>query len=277
MNSTPLKRQLDLLYNKYNNRRYISNDPVEFPHIYRKEDDILLVGFISAIFSYGRVPLFKKILESLFTRIGEEPSYSIKNMSAQDIVAISSGLKYRFYSETDIKTLITILNRILRRYRFIDFISRYTFKRNLLLSIKNLRINILKESDQISPGINFMFPDISSGGASKRILMFFRWMVRKDNIDFGIIKTIKPSELIIPLDTHTAHISRLLGLTRRKANDLKCALEITENLKTLNPDDPIKYDFALAHIGISDGCRHKYIENICKVCFLKNICNNKSI
>lgn len=274
MNVSELRRQLNNLYEKFNNKRYISNDPVEFPHRYKKEDDILIIGFISAIFSFGRVLLFKSVLQEFFERIGEDPAATIKNLAFSDIPQISNGLSYRFYSEEDIRTLILTLRRILKKSTFLDFISSCIVKRDMVSSLVNLRIAVLKEVDRVSPGVRFMFPDILSGGPSKRLMMFMRWMVRKDNIDFGIINRLRPRDLIIPLDTHIAHISRMLRLTSRRGNDLKMANEITESLKKLDPDDPVKYDFPLAHIGISEGCIHKYVENICKDCFLKKFCNN---
>lgn len=272
--SAELKRQLDNLYEKFNNKKYISNDPVEFPHRYKKEEDILIIGFISAIFSFGRVVLFKSVLQRLFERIGEEPTTTIENLTFSEISRISKGLSYRFYSEEDIRTLILILRRILKKHTFLDFISSCIVKGDIVSSLVNLRIAALKEADQISPGVRFMFPDILSGGTSKRLMMFMRWMVRKDNIDFGIIDRLRPRDLIIPLDTHIAHISIMLKLTSRTRSDLRMAIEVTEGLKKFDPDDPIKYDFPLAHIGISEGCTHKYVENICKDCFLKRFCNN---
>jgi uncharacterized protein (TIGR02757 family) len=102
----------------------------------------------------------------------------------------------------------------------------------------------------VSSGIKFMFPDPESGSACKRMNLFLRWMVREDELDFGLWKGMRADQLIIPVDTHIARIAQKLKLTRRKNISWHMAEEITENLKRFDPNDPVKYDFALCHIGM---------------------------
>ena len=122
-------------------------------------------------------------------------------------------------------------------------------------------------------GLMQFFPSPSGGSACKRANLFLRWMVRDRDIDFGIWKGIPKNRLVIPLDTHIARISRCLGFTRRASSDWKTAVEITEALKELNPEDPLKYDFALCHHGISGMCtsKSKGLENNCTGCALWHI------
>lgn len=112
-----------------------------------------------------------------------------------------------------------------------------------------------------------------SGSACKRWNLFMRWMVRQDDgVDFGLWGAIPASSLIIPLDVHVHRISRMLGITTRATADWRTAEQITSALAALSPDDPIKYDFALAHIGISGGCKGEYLPSICDICLMKNSC-----
>ena len=118
-------------------------------------------------------------------------------------------------------------------------------------------------------GLIQFFPSPSKGSACKRMNLFLRWMIRKRDIDFGIWKGIPENKLIIPLDTHIAKISRCLGFTKRRSQDWKMAVEITDALKKLDPDDPLKYDFAMCHYGISGLCGPEF--NKCDKCIFKNL------
>jgi uncharacterized protein (TIGR02757 family) len=109
----------------------------------------------------------------------------------------------------------------------------------------------MSKKGKVTGGIKFMLPDPAKNSACKRMNLFLRWMVRKDNIDFGLWHEIGTDKLVIPVDTHVARISKSLGLTRRKIINWKMAEEITGNLKKFNPSDPVKYDFAICHIGMN--------------------------
>jgi uncharacterized protein (TIGR02757 family) len=119
-------------------------------------------------------------------------------------------------------------------------------------------------------GLRQLFPSPLDGSACKRSNLFLRWMVRDRDIDFGIWKGIPKNRLIIPLDTHIARISGCLGFTKRKSQDWKTAVEITESLKRMDPEDPLKYDFALCHHGISGLCKGKKGFSECNGCCFKN-------
>jgi uncharacterized protein (TIGR02757 family) len=125
--------------------------------------------------------------------------------------------------------------------------------------------------EDIKPaGLRQFFPSPASGSACKRANLFLRWMVRDRDIDFGIWQGIPKNKLVIPLDTHIARISRCLGFTERKSQDWKAAVEITESLKKFDPEDPLKYDFALCHHGISGMCGGERRDTGCKDCVFKS-------
>lgn len=123
--------------------------------------------------------------------------------------------------------------------------------------------------------LRFLFPSPSGGSACKRLCMFLRWVVRPDDgIDLGLWKNVKPSELVIPVDVHISRIARFLGLATRTSADWKMAMEITTSLRLLDPEDPVKYDFSLCHLGISEGCDGRGGE-ICSTCPVSRHCSIK--
>ena len=145
--------------------------------------------------------------------------------------------------------------------RFLLTLQRYALKKAIAYNI----CSVLPKS------FLHMLPRPSSGSACKRWQLYLRWMIRKEFPDMGIW-SLETKKLLIPLDTHVHKISRMTGLCSRKSADLKTAKEITKNLQQLDEDDPIRYDFAIAHMGISGQCQKKHIADICNSCSLSSIC-----
>jgi uncharacterized protein (TIGR02757 family) len=169
------------------------------------------------------------------------------------------GFVHRFYRETDIFNLFSALTITYKKFGslrnlFVNFYNpNESNLKNIISKFSNHLINIIREltnQDKVSRGVKFMFPNPEKGSACKRMNLFLRWMVRKDELDFGLWPEIPTSKLIIPVDTHIAKICKTLNLTRRKNVNWKMAEEITEKLKKFDPVDPVKYDFALCHIGM---------------------------
>jgi uncharacterized protein (TIGR02757 family) len=153
--------------------------------------------------------------------------------------------------------LFIILNKEINKHKSIKqiFLQGYNIydedvKNGISRFSKHFINSFIETFGNVSDGIKFMFPLPEKGSACKRMNLFLRWMVRKDELDFGLWKEIPASKLVIPVDTHVARISRKLKLTKRKNADWKMAEEITSNLKKFDPEDPIKYDFAICHLGI---------------------------
>lgn len=255
-----LKQTLDYLYRTFDFRARIRSDPIRFPHNYREPGDIEVAGLIAASFAYGRVELFSPVIDQILEKMGPSPFEFLMNFSMKREGRYFSGLRYRFSSGDDIVAFIHILSQLLRRYGSIEraFAARYD-RQDLRTAISGFVESVMScnmpGSLGISRGVRHLFPSPERGGACKRFCLYLRWMVRDRDIDFGIWKAIRPSELVMPLDTHIARISRCLGLTARKTRDWKMAVEITEGLRILDPEDPLKYDFALCHQGIMGVCR----------------------
>lgn len=252
-----LKQKLDYHYNAFN-KSQISPDPLQFLHLYKNENDIELIGFIASIFAYGNVRQIINTLERISTILGKEPYNYILNFSEEEYENLE-GLKHRFYTQEDIINLFIVLRDIYSsfgslKYLFFTFYNPEEY--NLKNAISNFSEHLVSEikkqtnSINVTRGIKFMFPIPEKGSACKRMNLFLRWMVRKDELDFGLWSEIPTSKLVIPVDTHIAKICKYLKLTRRKNVCWKMAEEITNNLKRFDPIDPVKYDFALCHIGM---------------------------
>lgn len=276
-----VKRLLDRYYKEYNFGERILHDPIEFPHRYKNPEDIEIAGFIASCFAYGRVDLFKPVIGRILSLMGSSPCAFLIEFKAERDGRLFSGIKYRFNENLDILCLLYVMGEILKKRNSLENALK-AYYRNKDINIGNALegfIDYIIGIDtsgvygrNIKPdGFLQFFPSPAKGSACKRMNLFLRWMIRDRDIDFGIWKGIPKNKLVIPLDTHIARISRCLGFTKRKADNWKTAVEITEALKKLDPEDPLKYDFAMCHHGIAGLCGPKPSgENAaCKKCILK--------
>ena len=276
-----LKIILDKFYRDYDFRERLLHDPIEFPHRYKNPRDIEVSAFIASSLAYGKVELFKPIVEKILSGMGTSPHDFILEFRPNKHRRYLEGIKYRFNENEDLIAMIFILHMSLRRHTSLEKVFMQ-FCRSDALTIREglsgfiaalLEINTspVYGKDVRPPGLRQFFSSPVNGSACKRANLFLRWMVRDKDIDFGIWKTIPKNRLIIPLDTHIARISRCLGFTERKSQDWKTAEEITEALKRIDPEDPLKYDFALCHHGISGICKGMRERTACKGCVFKNL------
>lgn len=252
-----LKRKLDYHY-KYFDRKHISPDPLEFLHKYKNPLDIELIGFISSVFAYGNVKQIIATLSKLEEKMEHCPYEFIMNYHSQRDYSLFNDIKHRFYTSADIASLFEMLSRVYRNYpslKTLFLLYYFEEEKNLKSSISFFSKNLLSlcskcSSNNRSSGIKFMFSDPLQGSACKRMNLFLRWMVRHDELDFGLWFEIPPSKLVIPVDVHVAKICRQLKLTRIKNVSWNMAEDITEKLRKYDPLDPVKYDFAICHIGM---------------------------
>jgi uncharacterized protein (TIGR02757 family) len=247
-----LKHKLEYHYKSFD-RSQIEPDPLQFPHLFNNKKDIEVMAFIASIFAYGNI---KQIINSLnkFLLIAENKPHNFiinfKKLNKKYFI-------HRFYSEADVQKLFILLQIVYNENGSLKnlFLAGYDKDHaNLKNAITHFSNFFLKKAEaefrEISRGIKFMFPLPEKGSACKRMNLFLRWMVRKDELDFGLWREIPASKLIIPVDTHILKICRKFKLTKRKNVSWKMAEEITENLKKYDAEDPVKYDFALCHIGM---------------------------
>jgi uncharacterized protein (TIGR02757 family) len=276
----PLKKTLDTFYSEYDFKEKIKHDPIEIPHRYSDPDDIEIAGLFASSLAYGKIGLFKPVIEQLLKPGGRHPAGFLKGFNLGRDKKYFQGISYRFNKEKDILCLVYMISHALREWGSLKNIFYHYYKpahediSSALERFVNcfMKINTAPVyGKNIKPyGLRQFFPSPESGSACKRLNLFLRWMVRTKDIDLGIWNKIPPSKLIIPLDTHIARISRCLGLGKRKSTDWKTAKEITDALKKLDPEDPLKYDFALCHQGISRLCRGKEFKDTCAACLFSN-------
>lgn len=274
-----LKRVLDRFYKECNYQERLAYDPITIPGRYHAADDIEIAGFVAASFAYGKVDLFKPVVESILEPCGRRPAEFIKNFSLKRDAKHFKGIRYRFNKERDIVCFIFLLSKTLGKWGSLRELFYSFFDpddgdiRNAITGFTD-RILTIDTSpvyrSNIRPyGLRQLFPSPHKGSACKRTNLYLRWMVRQRDVDFGIWKEIPASHLIIPLDTHIARIAKCLGLTQRSSSDWKTAVEITEALKVFDPEDPVKYDFALCHHGIAGLCKGEEVRSVCAGCELK--------
>ncbi len=250
-----IKRKLEYHYKAFD-KSSISPDPLQFLHNYDDRNNIEIAGIISSVFAYGNVTQIIRTLEKIFGVMGKDPHEFILNYKYEKDKSMFDGMKHRFYTSNDIAMLFNGLHKIYTEFGSLNylfvlyhFLDDDTIKNSVARFSSNL-LEICKTTPEPTNGLKFMFPDPYKGSACKRMNLFLRWMVRKDELDFGLWPEISKDQLIIPVDTHIARISWELKLTKQKAVSWKMAEEITANLKKFDAVDPVKYDFAICHIGM---------------------------
>ena len=245
------KTELDKLVEKYENKTFIETDPIQIPHRYKDKEDIEIVAFISALFAYGSRKVFIPKLDELFSKMGKSPLEYIKNGEFSNL----KSFNYRFAKENDVVEILKVLSKLYNSNETIQTLFRYGYEQKS--DIKGMLQVVtdyfyLNSTDNVGEGFYFMLANPKNNGAMKRLNMFLRWLVRRPPVDFGLWDFISTSELLIPLDTHVAKISREMNLLTRKSNDFKSVLELTHKLKQFDSIDPTKYDFAIYAKGINE-------------------------
>lgn len=275
-----LKNTLDTFYREYDFRQRMLHDPIEFPHRYRKTGDIEVAAFLASSFAYGKVTLFKPVVEKILNLMGRSPSDFLLNVSIRRESKRFEGIQYRFNKNEDILCLLLMLQTILkeegslknafmRHYRSADADIGSALA-GMVEALLAVNTSVIYGSNARPAGLLQFLPSPAQGSACKRLCLYLRWMVRDRDIDFGIWKEVGKDRLVIPVDTHIMRISRCLGFTKRKAANWKTAVEITRALKQFDPQDPLRYDFALCHHGISGICRGEKDRSVCSECIFRN-------
>lgn len=246
-----LKQKLEYHYKAFD-RSALIPDPLQFVHLYTAKKEIETAAFISSVFAYGNVKQIINTLDKIFYAAGKSPYNFVYTYSSEDADKLRN-IKHRFYAEDDIDSFFRIYKTVLHENDSLEklFLKYYNPSDiNIKNALNNFSKRFLSAAERITPGIKFMFPLPERGSTCKRMNLFLRWMVRKDELDPGIWSGVNPDKLIIPVDTHVARICKELKLTKKKNLSWNMAEEITENLKKFDPADPVKYDFAICHIGI---------------------------
>ncbi|MBY0244684.1 MAG: TIGR02757 family protein [Sphingobacteriaceae bacterium] len=256
MDFVSLKNFLEDKFAQYNRIDFIENDPICIPHQYSKKQDIEIAAFFAAILAWGQRKTIINKCNDLLVRMDNKPYDFILNHQDNDLKSML-GFKHRTFNDTDLLYFVSFL--------------KHHYQQNDSLEKAFLSPKLQSDGLIIEQSLNyfrryfFSLPDfphrtmkhISSPfqkSTCKRLNMFLRWMVRKDNkgVDFGIWNTLKTENLICPCDVHVDRVARRLKLITRKQTDWKTAIELTENLRNFDANDPVKYDFALFGLGVEE-------------------------
>ena len=274
------KQLLEKLYKKYNHKKNIAPDPLQFVYKYKKPADMEIVALLSAMLAYGRVQQIEKSLTDLFTRFDRSPFDFVVNFNKAKRRTLAD-FKHRFNTGDDISDLLVLLKKVLNKYGSVEkfFLIGYSSKDENILPALTMFCHRLmdeytsKHKGQISPGLKYLLTDPAKASACKRLNLFLRWMVRDDDVDAGLWENVDKAKLIVPIDIHMSRLCEILDFYDRKTVDLKAAVEITQGFKKINSADPAKYDFALSRIGIVENCNGK-LTAYCENCELNYICKN---
>lgn len=249
-----LKDFLDKKVEEYNRPDFIEKDPISIPHFFSSKQDREIMGFFASIFAWGQRTTIIQKSKNLIDRMDGAPYQFVTQHEASDLKSLL-GFKHRTFNDTDLLYFVAFLHRHYSQYDSLE--AAFTLQKEnsdswtLEQGLNDFRSYFFSLKD---------FPERTQKHVAsparkstcKRINMFLRWMVRKDNkgVDFGLWEHIKMSDLICPCDVHVERVARKLGLLNRKPLDWKAATELTENLRVLDPRDPVKYDFALFGLGV---------------------------
>lgn len=249
-NSSTIKNILNEKYLQYNSPRFIASDPISIPHRYTVKEDREIAGFLAATIAWGQRKSIVQSALKLMALMDDTPFDFIINFSENDLKHFE-GFVHRTFNYTDITVFLFALKNIYQVHGGMENL----FADGLAMGGMDYAIAHFRNIFFEVPHAVRTRKHVSNplgGSSAKRINMYLRWLVRNDGrgVDFGIWKSIRPDQLICPLDVHSGRVARRLGLLKRKQDDWKAAMELTENLRQFDPDDPVKYDFALFGLGV---------------------------
>ena len=244
------KDALETLYRYFTRREMVHPDPLEVAYRFQKTEDREITALIAASLAYGRVDQILKSIDLVLSKMVPTPSEFLQHISLPALRNSYSSFKHRFTAGGEIADLLFGMKRINQEYGslhrcFLDGLAKHDS--DIFQALCAFSRALTREFTRTH---STLIPKPERGSACKRMHLFLRWMVRRDSVDPGGWNGIPPSKLIVPLDTHMHTISRLLGFTNRRDASFRTAREITDAFRTVSPDDPVRYDFALTRLGI---------------------------
>lgn len=251
-NALAVLRQLEARYNRLD---YINQDPLGL--VLELEPAQREVGaLIAALLAYGNVKAVRASVRSAYGRLDHRPLDALLEWSAERLANSSKGFKHRWTNETDWTRFLMMLQTQLRRHGSLAAGFQSVGGEGSLAERSGRWIGALTSADArpLSRGLKFLIPSPVDGGAAKRLMLFLKWVVRREAPDLGIWDFIEPSQLIMPMDTHMVRIARAFRWTSRKTANMSMALEMTSALAQFDPLDPTRYDFALGRPGMHREC-----------------------
>ena len=274
---------LDAQYADFN-RDDAAADPVQLVRRYRDPRDIEVAGFCAAALAFGRVASVLQSIERLFAILGPSPHAFVRAFQPAEHPALRP-LVHRWVTGRDLAALLLVLRRMLEQTGSLEAFFAEGYSRNdadvgpaldaFCARALAFDLSAVYGRRRTRLGVCHFFPRPSAGSACKRLNLFLRWMIRKDEVDLGVWARVPAAKLVVPLDTHVIRLGKCLGLTKRATPGWKMAVEITEALRALSPEDPVRYDFSLCHIGMAGMCGYGTARGN-RDCPLKSICGPRN-
>lgn len=254
-----IKLLLDDRAAKYNHPGFIATDPIQVPHRFSKKEDIEIAAFLTATIAWGQRKTIINNALHLMNLMDNSP-YSFLTESSEHELGVFKNFVHRTFNGQDCHFFLTSLKNIYSHHGGLEsvFAAGFSDDNTIFGALKYFRQIFLETTDNLH--VKKHISDVGTNSAAKRLNMFLRWMVRKDEneVDFGIWDKIPAQSLMLPLDVHTAEVARATGILKRKQNDWTAVEEITSVLRTFDSNDPIKYDFALFGIGAFEGKNYPF-------------------
>src|SRR5215203_4358627 len=258
-----LRPILDRLYGDFNVDRSAA-DPVWLAHRYQRPDDREIAAFIAAALAFGRVQSVLNSVDGMLHVMGPSPAAFVRRFDPAADRYCFKHLVHRWTNGADFAALVWILHQMIAQSGSIeafftdgladDAVDVGAALQSFSTRALALNVSAIYGRKRPKPGVAYFFSRPSSGGACKRLNLFLRWMVRHDQVDLGVWNKVRPGQLIVPLDTHVIRVGRCLRLTKLKSPGWRMAADITASLRSIDPLDPIKFDFSICHLGMMNAC-----------------------
>ncbi len=280
-NVPALKPRLDELYRGFDSAT-AATDPIQIVRRFARADDREVVGFCAAALAFGRVASVMQSIEKLLAVMGAEPAAFVRGFDPARHGVALEPLVHRWTRGRDLAALLVVLRRMIEEAGSIErfFVAGDDPAAPDLssaiesFSTRALQTDLRPVYGRRMParaGVGYFFPRPSKGSACKRLNLFLRWMVRRDEVDLGVWTMVDPARLIVPLDTHVIRLGQCLRLTRYTSPGWKMAAEITASLRRMDPADPVRYDFSLCHVGMMNACGFNRAQRDSR-CPLRGVC-----
>jgi len=265
-------------------------DPLELPRRYPDPGDAEVVGLLAASLAYGRADLFRPQVEGILRAMGERPALFAERFAAAPDAGAFASFRYRFNRPEDVAALVAAAGWMRARHgslgrRFAGLLAEERGAAEPLRAALSRFAAELRGAPPVASllarrgrrGLAHLLPDPRLAGACKRWNLYLRWMVRgPDGVDLGLWPGVPRSALLVPLDTHVARIARYLRLTDRRDMSWRTAAEVTASLARIDPDDPVRFDFAICHLGMSGACPPRRDAAKCAACPLRDHCRARA-
>lgn len=253
MNTKELKEFLDEKVDLYNHPNFIDSDPIQIPHLYTLKEDIEIAGFLAATIAWGNRKMIINNAKKMMNLMGNSPYDFVMSHNGNDLQRLETFVHRTFNGQDFIVFIKSLQNIYLNHGGLESIFTLHQEKDSMQNAISKFK-TIFFEIEHLNRTEKHI-SDPNKNSSSKRLNMWLRWNCRQDNkgVDLGIWKNISPSQLSCPLDVHSGNVARKLGLLTRKQNDAKALAELDQNLRALDPNDPVKYDFALFGLGVFEG------------------------